>query len=110
MAVYAGWVVAALLFGIMVGVVLAWRFLPQPRTHAVPRSTAPPPSPREGPKVNVLAPPEPEEIAQALVKDEVQERMIADFVEKDGVSPENAKRAVEEILERFQRMGADQAW
>ena len=99
-ATIAGWILAAFFAGFLVGLLSAWRWLPVVRTPVAPK-----PEP-----VTVHEPPGPEALAEqetALVIDRMKERMIDDFVERDGVSRQDAERAADEILGRLDSLGAE---
>jgi hypothetical protein len=101
-----GWIVAALLFGSIAGfaagALVAWRYLPR---LAQPAAAAEP----EQPQAVVRQVPEPMEVAQQLLDEEVRERMVNDFM-REGLSEKAATAAYELTVQEAMRLGASSAW
>lgn len=93
-----GYVLAAFFAGMLAG---AWWF-----GGRVPVAIA---QPAEADPL-VHEPPEPEELAQILLTDEVRQRMKEDFVNNHGLTDTDAELAIEELMESVSKLGSVPTW
>lgn len=101
-----GWIVAAAVNGFVVGAVVgAWLMY-----RWLPRGLVRLPQPVAAAPATVYAPVEPEALAQQLLNEDVQQRMVADFQQSYGASLDDAKLAVEDTLRQVRRLGAETTW